>query len=238
MSHSNPEDPASSTPPGRSSQAERVGARPAPNPHPEPGKRNALTIIRNYAREHSLRDLLTIAAEQYIGLLLRWIPSFEGIFLRNWFYRTLFKRLDGFAFIYQGAYLDHSQNISAGHSLAINTGAFISARAPLTFGDGVLIGPNVVIVTSNHRYDLDDRPINEQGHDPKPIHIGSDCWIGANAVIVPGVHVADGTIVSAGAVVTRDTEPYSIVAGVPARRIGARGGHDAESGANTASEAH
>jgi acetyltransferase-like isoleucine patch superfamily enzyme len=183
---------------------------------------SALTIIRNYWHEHSARDIATLLAEQYIGVLLRWFPGFEGIALRSGFYRMLFARLDGFAFIYPGAYLDHTMNIHAGRSLALNTGVFISARAPVTFGNGVLVGPNVVIVSSNHRYDMTDRPISEQGHELAPITIGDDCWIGANAVILAGVNVADGTIVSAGAVVTRDTEPYSIVGGSPAARIGER----------------
>ena len=196
--------------------------RGAPDPKPPTRPASALTIIRNYWHEHSLRDMATLLAEQYVGLLVRWLPGFEGIAIRSAFYRLLFAKLDGFAFIYQGAYLDHTYNITAGRSLGINTGAFISARAPLTFGNGVLVGPNVVIVTSNHRYDMLDRPISEQGHDLAPITIGDDCWIGANAVILAGVNVAQGTIVSAGAVVTRDTEPYTIVAGVPAERIGER----------------
>ena len=183
---------------------------------------SALTIIRNYWREHSLREIATLIAEQYLGLLLRWLPGFEGIAIRSGFYRLLFARLEGFAFIYSGAYLDHSYNIHAGRALAINTGAFISARAPLHFGHGVLVGPNVVIITSNHRYDMPDRPISEQGHELAEIHIGDDCWIGANAVILAGVNVAEGTIVSAGSVVTRDTQPYTIVAGAPAERIGER----------------
>lgn len=204
-------------------QQDREGARPqaAAEPAPRPPA-SALTIIRNYWREHSLRDIATLFVEQYVGVLLRWLPGFEGIVLRSLFYRLLFARLDGFAFIYPGAYLDHSQNIHAGRSLAINTGVFISARAPITFGSGVLVGPNVVIVSSNHRFDLPDRPISEQGHVLAPITIGDDCWIGANAVILAGVNVARGTIVSAGSVVTRDTEPYSIVAGSPAKPIGRR----------------
>lgn len=199
-----------------------VSNRSAADPKPPLRPASALTIIRNYWHEHSLRAIATLLAEQYVGLLLRWLPGFEGIALRSGFYKLLFGKLEGFAFIYQGAYLDHTYNITAGRSLAVNTGAFISARAPLTFGDGVLVGPNVVIITSNHRYDMPDRPISEQGHDLAPITVGNDCWIGANAVILAGVNVADGTIVSAGAVVTRDTEPYSIVAGTPAAKIGER----------------
>lgn len=196
----------------RSDSPGRAASRPA----------SALAIIRNYWHEHSLRQIATLLAEQYLGLLVRWLPGFEGIAIRSFFYRLLFARLEGFAFIYPGAWLDHSFNIHAGRSLAVNTGVFISARAPITFGNGVLVGPNVVIVSSNHRFDRPDLPISEQGHELAPITIGDDCWIGANAVILAGVKVADGTIVSAGAVVTRDTEPYSIVAGSPAQAIGER----------------
>jgi acetyltransferase-like isoleucine patch superfamily enzyme len=53
--------------------------------------------------------------------------------------------------------------------------------------------------------------------------IGNDVWIGTKAVIMPGVHIADGCIIGAGAVVTRDTEPYTIYGGVPARKIRSRG---------------
>lgn len=187
-----------------------------------PRPASALTIIRNYWHEHSARQIATLLAEQYLGWLVRWLPGFEGIAIRSFFYRLLFSRLDGFAFIYPGAWLDHSWNLHAGRSLAINTGAFISARAPIRFGDGVLVGPNVVMVSSNHRFDLPDRPICEQGHALAPITIGDDCWIGANAVILAGVTLAEGTIVSAGAVVTKDTEPYSIVGGSPAEKIGSR----------------
>lgn len=183
---------------------------------------SALSIIRNYWHEHSLRDIGILLAEQYVGFLLRWLPGFAGVTLRSGFYKLLFARLDGFAFIYPGATLDHSWNIHAGRSLSINTGAFLSARAPITFGNGVLVGPNVVIVSSNHRFDDPGLPIGEQGHELAPITFGDDCWIGANAVVLAGVNVAEGTIVSAGSVVTRDTEPYSIVAGAPAARIGQR----------------
>ena len=52
--------------------------------------------------------------------------------------------------------------------------------------------------------------------------IGNDIWIGARVTILPGVHVGDGSVIGAGAVVTKDVEPYSIVAGNPAKKIGSR----------------
>jgi galactoside O-acetyltransferase len=183
---------------------------------------SALTIIRNFLAEHSIGGIAALLAEQYLGALLRPLPGFEGLALRAGFYRLLFGSLEGFAFIYPGARLDHCRGIRAGRSFAVHSGAFVSGRGGLTIGSGVLIGPNAVIVSTQHRYDRVDRPICEQGHRLLPTAIGDDVWIGANAVILPGTEIATGTIVSAGAVVTQNTEPYSIVAGVPARMIARR----------------
>ncbi|MBI4832833.1 MAG: acyltransferase, partial [Candidatus Lindowbacteria bacterium] len=107
-------------------------------------------------------------------------------------------------------------------NLNVNRGVHIYGRGGVKFGDYVLIGPNVVIASSQHRYNIKGTPILFQGHEKKPVVIGNDVWIGANAVILPGVSIADGTIIGAGAVVTGDTEPYSIFGGVPARKIGER----------------
>jgi acetyltransferase-like isoleucine patch superfamily enzyme len=136
--------------------------------------------------------------------------------------RAIFARLDGPCFLYAGARLIHCYGISAGRNLRINSGAFIDARGGLTIGSDVLIGPNAVIVTSDHHWTDTTLPIVMQGHQPAPVAIGDDVWIGANAVVMPGVHVATGTVIGAGAVVTADTKPYAIVAGVPARHIGDR----------------
>jgi maltose O-acetyltransferase len=186
----------------------------------------ALTVVRNFFAAHSVRQLVSLALEEYVGALLRSLPGFEGMFLRAVFYRRLFARLDGFAFLYPGVRLDHCHAIRAGRCLAINSGAYVSGRGGLTLGDNVLIGPNAVVVSSQHRWDLSDRPIIAQGHRMAPTTIGDDVWIGANAVVLPGVTIATGTVVSAGAVVTKSTEPYTIVGGVPATAIGRRPGQE------------
>ena len=83
-----------------------------------------------------------------------------------------------------------------------------------------MMGTDVTIITRNHRFDRTDIPMMEQGfEEERPVYIGNDVWIGDRALILPGVHVGDGSIIAAGAVVTKDVPPYSIVAGVPARKI-------------------
>lgn len=179
-------------------------------------------VVRNFFAVHSVRQLVSLWVEEYIGALLRPLPGFEGMWLRSKFYRLLFQRLDGFAFIYAGARIEHCHGITAGKCLAINAGAFVSGRGGLTLGDHVLIGPNAVVVSSQHRWDLDERPIVVQGHRPESTTVGNDVWIGANAVVTPGITLANGTVVAAGAVVTKSTEPYAIVGGIPAAVIGWR----------------
>jgi acetyltransferase-like isoleucine patch superfamily enzyme len=155
---------------------------------------------------------------------MRPVPGLLGLTLRSALYRVLFERLEGFAFIYAGARIEHSWRIRAGRSLAINGGAFLSGRGGLTIGDHVLVGPNAVILSSRHRWDLGEVPIVAQGQQLLPSIIGDDVWIGANAVVLGGIEVATGTVVAAGAVVTKSTEPYTIVGGMPAAIIGRRPG--------------
>ena len=83
-----------------------------------------------------------------------------------------------------------------------------------------MMGTDVTIITRNHRFDRTDIPMMEQGfEEERPVYIGNDVWIGDRVLILPGVHIGDGSIIAAGAVVTKDVPPYSIVAGVPARKI-------------------
>lgn len=92
----------------------------------------------------------------------------------------------------------------------------------LRFGDDCLVGPGCIFRTSNHVFSNTLIPIRKQGHTHEDIIIGNDVWIGARALILPGVSIGDGCVVGAGAVVTQSFEAYSILAGMPARVIGSR----------------
>jgi len=108
-----------------------------------------------------------------------------------------------------------------GNNVSINTNACIAPGdgGRVEIGDNVLIAQNVVIRAADHRHDGIDRPIIQQGHVGGDIFIGEGAWIGANAVITKNVRVGAHAIVAAGAVVTRDVAPFTIVGGVPARLI-------------------
>ena len=114
-------------------------------------------------------------------------------------------------------------------SLVMDERAAISANVHVGADDGLIhigartaIGTGTVLRAANHRIDRTDIPMMDQGHVPGEIHIEEDVWIGANCVITADVRIGRGAVVGAGAVVTRDVEPFSIVGGVPARPIGLR----------------
>jgi acetyltransferase-like isoleucine patch superfamily enzyme len=99
---------------------------------------------------------------------------------------------------------------------------YINSAGGVEIGSRVGVGPYVKMMSSRHREEGRDVPILLSDLEFAPIRVKDDCDIGIGAIILPGTTVGRGSIVGAGAVVTRDVEPYSIVAGVPARKIGER----------------
>lgn len=94
----------------------------------------------------------------------------------------------------------------------------------VTIGNDCLIASHCSIYANNHIFTDPDLKIREQGSSREGIHIEDDCWIGSGARIVDGITIGKGSVIGAGAVVTKDIPPYSIAVGVPARVVGQRGG--------------
>ncbi len=111
--------------------------------------------------------------------------------------------------------------IQIGSDVFVGYNSEFDISASLSIGDGALIAPGCFITDHEHRH-FADRPIAAQGCDVKAVRIEEDAWLGANSVLLAGVTIGRGAIVGAGAVVTRDVAPMSIVAGVPARPIATR----------------
>ena len=125
-----------------------------------------------------------------------------------------------------GIQLMGAKNIHIGNYVSINSGALIMCtRAKVIINDHVMFGPNVTILTGSHRTDLIGRLMDSVREDEKipendqDIVFEGDNWICARSVIIKGVTIGRGAIVAAGAVVTKDVPPYSLVGGVPAKVI-------------------
>lgn len=109
--------------------------------------------------------------------------------------------------------IDRGHCVSIGERVFINEGLDVMAAGSITIEDDVLIGPQVTILTSNH--DFNDLAILKN----KPVLIKKKAWIGAKAVLCPGITVGEGAVVAAGAVVTKDVAPHILVGGNPAKYI-------------------
>ena len=90
---------------------------------------------------------------------------------------------------------------------------------PVTIGHHVNLAQGITVTALNHKFKNPDIRIDEQGVSTKPVVIGNDIWVGANAVILPGITIGDHSVIAAGAIVTKDVPPHSLVAGVPAKVI-------------------
>ena len=112
-------------------------------------------------------------------------------------------------------YTDFGKNIHVGDNVFINACCQFQDQGGVWLGDGCLIGHNVVFATLNH----DLNPHRRQICNPKSIKVGRNVWIGSNSTILSGVSIGDNAVVAAGAVVSKDVAPNTIVGGVPAKFI-------------------
>ncbi|MFC0626334.1 DapH/DapD/GlmU-related protein [Kribbella deserti] len=113
-------------------------------------------------------------------------------------------------------YSDYGTNLRVGRNFFANQGCRFNDFGGIEIGDDVMLGPSVSLISSGHPVSPAER---RSGITAAPIRIGRNVWIGASAIILQGVTVGDDAVVAAGAVVTRDVPPATLVGGSPARVI-------------------
>lgn len=168
-----------------------------------------------------------IKIKKLIGYILyqlfgTWMPHYQ--LGRTWIIAKKIRQLTGKLLFDKcgknvdiGRKIKLSFKIELGDNSSIGDNSFIQGNVKI--GKNVMIAPECMFIASNHNYLDKSIPMNKQGKTANGIEIGNDVWIGARATILDGVKIADGTIVGAGAVVTKNTEKNSIVGGVPAKII-------------------
>ena len=139
------------------------------------------------------------------------IPSFR---VRHWYYRrVLHYRIGRDSSIHMGTFVT-GDSISIGDNVVINRRCYLDGRLGLEIGDNVSISPEVYIISMEH--DVDSPTFATKGGK---VVIEDNVWVGARAIILPGVTLGEGSVVGAGAVVSRSVAPYRVAVGVPAREI-------------------
>ena len=107
--------------------------------------------------------------------------------------------------------------ITIGNNCTVNSYAILYGHGGLQIGNDVRIAPQVMIMPMNHIFDDPNIPIRKQGIQAQGVKIEDDVWLGAGAIVLDGVTIGKGSVIGAGAVVTKDIPPYSVAVGVPAR---------------------
>jgi maltose O-acetyltransferase len=193
-------------------------------------------------------DFLYSELNEWTAHILRWFPGNFGVVLRYYYYKRILAGCGQKVAIPTGCYIRDCKNIFFGNGVglgvysqiyaagkgnerimigdhvSLNSNVMINAdqEGHIEIGHNSIVGPNVVIRTSNHEFSSREIPIREQGHRPGTIIVKNDVWIGANAAIIGSVTIGRGSIIGAGAVVIGDVNDFAIVVGVPAKQIGIR----------------
>ncbi len=150
-----------------------------------------------------------------IAEMMRWVPSHV---VRLYFYRRILRmRIGPGTSLYRTPEIRAGRNIRIGSGTSIGKNAILDGRAGLVIGDCVNLSSEVAIWTFQH-----DPQSSSFAAVGAPVVIEDYAWLSFRSVVLPGVTIGKGAVVAAGAVVTKDVDPYTVVAGVPARKIGMR----------------
>jgi len=151
-----------------------------------------------------------------------WLPHYElgrewkiAKFIRKIAGKLLFNKCGKNVDI--GKHVKMSPSIELGNNSGIGDGSYFQGE--VIIGNNVMMGPEVMFIAVNHNYDKMNIQMNMQGETREKIVIEDDVWIGARAIILSGVKIESGSIIGAGAVVTKNVEKNTIVGGVPAKKI-------------------
>ena len=149
--------------------------------------------------------------EYIVNDILPHIPFWS---IRRHILRIAHMKIGKKSFIMKKCYIMSPGHVSIGNYSTINRGCLLDARGDIHIGSNVSISHNVELVTGGHN-------VQSSNFSAKylPIKIDDYVWIGTGSIILQGIHIGKGAVVCAGAVVTHDIEPYSIVAGIPAKEI-------------------
>lgn len=140
---------------------------------------------------------------------------------RRFLCKRIFAKCSNTANIERGARFGYGFKIELGKHSGIGINAEIPSNTKI--GDNVMMGPNCVILSQNHKFDNTEIPMIKQGYNiSPPTIIENDVWIGRNVIMTPGRHIKEGSIIAAGCVLCKDFPAYSIIGGNPSKIIKSR----------------
>lgn len=145
---------------------------------------------------------------------------FPSCHIRKLFYKGLSADVSKYVVFHYRTEIRSPFTLHVGSGSIIGDNALLDARNGLFIGQNVNLSSNVSIYTEQHNHRDPLFRCNQSNR--KEVIIGDRVWLGSNVTILPGVHIGEGAVCCAGCVVTKDIEPYTVVAGIPAHRVGER----------------
>lgn len=149
--------------------------------------------------------------------VLRGIPGNIGMALRYSVLKTLVLSMGDNVSVHENVFLFHMENLEIGDNVSIHPMCYLDANGGIKIGNDVSIAHGASILSTTHNYEDKNEMINNQGLRKEKVNIGNNIWIGAKATVVCGVNVLDGTVIGAGAIVTKSFPQNVVVGGVPAK---------------------
>lgn len=176
-------------------------------------------------KKHSLikriKNQIFFILTGYERLLMYKIGYFPSHRVRNFVYKYIFLvQKDDTSIIYYGAYIRGGHNLKIGKGCIIGDKCMLDARQGIYIGNNVNIGTCVSLWTDSH--DMNDPYFRSTQNKKGPISIGDRAWLGSHCVILDNVNIGEGAVVAAGSVVTKNVPSYTVVGGIPAKKIGER----------------
>lgn len=154
--------------------------------------------------------------------LVKYLPPPVGDGLRYLVLKLFVARIKSWK-IKDGVTIWFPEGVRIGRHVTVNEGVFLDGFGGLSIGDHCRIAHGCSFISEDHVFDDRDMPIWKQGKRSSPITLEEDVWCGCGVKVMRGVTIGRGSVIAAGAVVTRDIPPFSIAMGVPARVVGTRG---------------
>ncbi len=171
--------------------------------------------LRECLRSESFFLWIWMAAlTEYFGRLRIVKLASEGVRFQRW--RIRLRYLGPQSKVYRNVVIHAPAAVHVGSNVSVAEFVHIWGGGGVQIGDHTMIASHVVITSQSHGTNIERR----RDAIDAPVNIGNSVWIGAGAIVLPGVEIGDGAVVAAGALVNRDVPPFTIVAGIPAKKLG------------------
>jgi len=164
-------------------------------------------------------SLLPAGCRRWLLTGFRHVGGYVGLGMRYALCRSLAASCGECVAIFPGVYLLNVEGLVLGNNVSIHPMCYVDGAGGISIGNDVSIAHATTILSAEHTFAREDRPIREQAVRLAKTTIEDDCWIGARVTVLGGRTIGRGSVVAAGSVVTKDVDPNTVVGGVPAKLI-------------------